>query len=158
MALDVVPVGIARGYPLAPGTVPRPRDRNTTERSYIIVDSTHIAWAAGLFDGEGCITLYRRTKCISRTCSLVLSMTDEDLVYRFKEVVKVGTVSFRKAKNPAYKDQWAWNTQKRQDIITVLKLLHPWFGSRRAQKASEAIELCEQNLLKRKPSIPCRVI
>jgi hypothetical protein len=116
------------------------------------VDSTHIAWATGLFDGEGCITLYNKTVkgYEYRTVQICMTMTDEDLVRRFHDVVQVGNVTFRESKNPRHKNQWAWQTQSRKDIIHVLRMFLPWFGSRRAQKAREAIELCEYKLSKRK--------
>jgi hypothetical protein len=49
-------------------------------------DSERIAWAAGLFEGEGCITE------TNDTLTLRLNNTDESLVQRFRDYVDIGTV------------------------------------------------------------------
>lgn len=52
--------------------------------------SDKIAWAAGLFEGEGCSSWNNRNKRIS----LQLATTDEDVVLRFKRAIgNIGIVN-----------------------------------------------------------------
>lgn len=94
-----------------------------------------IAWAAGLFEGEGCITG-------SAAVQIKLRSTDEDVIRRFHEVVELGQVReenyFRE--NYDYKQQWEWYTNKKSSVITVLEKLLPYLCERRAAKALDALE------------------
>lgn len=98
-------------------------------------DVHQIAWAAGLFEGEGSIVMVRRPDGYWHR-SLNLNMTDEDVVRRFAEVVGVGTV--RKARaplQPHHKQQWHWSCQRWEDIAATLRAFLPYFGDRRRAKA-----------------------
>jgi len=100
-----------------------------------------IAWAAGLFDGEGCINAYRRkTKwgVIVR-----LDMTDEDVVQRFAAIMGVGQVHGpRQAqKGPNRKPLYGWYVQDASDALAVIELLLPWLGIRRKARALEVARI-----------------
>jgi hypothetical protein len=57
-----------------------------------VADSSHdLAWAAGLFEGEGYVE-HRPNGCGRTTRGLGLAMTDLDVVERFQKVVGVGAV------------------------------------------------------------------
>tara|TARA_R100000234_G_C4833456_1_gene107915 strand:+ start:138 stop:476 length:339 start_codon:yes stop_codon:yes gene_type:complete len=105
---------------------------------------TDVAWAAGLFEGEGCITddkkKYRR---------LQLSMTDEDVMEKFVRIVNYGRLNgpyipgkpgFRRAKHKPF---WYWSVGRRSEVLRILKMFIPYFGQRRSQKAIEAISKIE---------------
>ena len=105
---------------------------------------TDVAWAAGLFEGEGCISndkkKYRR---------LSINMTDEDVMKRFVRIVAYGNLKGphlpRKSENPngKYKPFWQWGVGKRSEVLRILKMFIPYFGKRRSQKAIEAINKIE---------------
>lgn len=104
-----------------------------------------VAWAAGLFEGEGCFSIVRvGTTGMSFTASLY--STDRDVVERFGEVVGVGTVR-EKTKGPAWLDhhktQWRWQAGA-DDAVTVARLLMPHLGTRRSKRGLELIEARER--------------
>ncbi len=93
---------------------------------------TNWAWAAGLFEGEGCIG----------PDEVRLKMTDEDVVRRFAAIVGVGTVypPYRQAqlnRLPA----WQWVTARRRNVEIILTRFLPYFGQRRAAKARQTLAL-----------------
>lgn len=108
---------------------------------------TEIAWAAGLFEGEGSInwstgsgTLPERHRPQAR---LVIGMTDRDVLERFARVVGHGTVR-PKAKHrswqPHFKDAWVWEVRTWETVTAVLNMLLPWLGERRSARAHEIFE------------------
>jgi hypothetical protein len=98
---------------------------------------SEVAWAAGLFDGEGCFTLSDgrpRAK---------LNSTDEDVVQRFADIVWVGQVrEERSLEKRGYKRQWEWYTGSKKDVAHIILLLWPWLGQRRREKALEVLGKC----------------
>ena len=107
-----------------------------------------IAWAAGLFEGEGCICVYNRPArgkdSWRRGVTMNLTSTDRDVVEKFASVVGVGSVSTlseaRKAK-PHHKDQFRWLIASAKDVETVIRLFLPHLCARRSRKAHEALEI-----------------
>lgn len=101
-----------------------------------------IAWAAGLFEGEGCFTTQKQQNPKYVMIAARLHMTDEDVVRRFHKVVGVGYVNgpYRHGglgKKPA----WIWATQKTDEVIAVYKMLSPWLGERRRARGAEVIAI-----------------
>jgi hypothetical protein len=101
-----------------------------------------VAWAAGLFEGEGCWFL--QDKLGSMRSRAVLAMTDEDAVRRFADIVGVGAVRPRPTKNPRHKDAWYWFTDSASDFVCVGTLLGPYMCERRLAKLISALEAIPQ--------------
>jgi len=104
-----------------------------------------IAWAAGLFEGEGCITKQPRRPHQPR---LQLASTDRDVVEQFREVIGCGSISLmsrseRLTENP--KPIWAWVAVS-NSAVQVLHELLPYLGKRRSAKAREVIALREEHI------------
>jgi hypothetical protein len=95
-----------------------------------------IAWAAGLFEGEGCIT-YGSSKNYPR---LQLKTTDQDVIERFTIAVGVGKISELNYKTSTGKTIWMWNCGKSNEVRDLLEKFLPWLGQRRTEKAEEALE------------------
>lgn len=92
-----------------------------------------IEWAAGLFEGEGCIA----------PNELILRMTDKDIVERFYEAVGCGYVKEYKnpdKRRPSAKTQYVWRTGKKEDKRTILSAMLPLFGNRRAHRALDVLD------------------
>ena len=95
-----------------------------------------IAWAAGLFEGEGTITHVSRRR---DTFDLVvgLKMTDEDIVRRFDEIVDRGKV-YGPYLPPSHGDRrkpfWYW-VAFGDAGHDVLDLIGAWLGTRRIAQA-----------------------
>ena len=92
---------------------------------------THIAWAAGLFEGEG---------CISANNVLRLQMTDKDVVERFRDIIGFGKIYHYPPRDSSRKETWTWYLQKRVNVRYVLGKLLPYFGQRRAYKALNMLD------------------
>ena len=95
---------------------------------------TDIVWAAGLFEGEGCI--FNKT---FRQRGLALEMTDKDVIKRFVDVVGFGNLHGPRLRKQSTKPYWRWEVCKRTEVLRILKMFLPHFGNRRAKKAIEAI-------------------
>lgn len=93
-----------------------------------------LAWAAGLFEGEGAI--YTTGK--SGT-TLALAMTDEDVVKRFSAVIGLPIkLRHRKGRN-GHKDVAEWRTAKFEYAQAVISLFWSWFGQRRKLQAKTCL-------------------
>jgi hypothetical protein len=99
-----------------------------------------IAWAAGLFEGEGCFTC-RRREGLWPAFVCCLQMTDEDVVRRFAAVVGHGSVYERIDRRPPRRPTYAWSVTG-QTAEAVAELLMPHLGARRSQTARLLIEQC----------------
>lgn len=95
---------------------------------------TEVAWAAGIFEGEGSFSTHTvYGKAYPRAS---VEMNDEDIVRRYHEIVGVGTLLQRKRPDLRY-------ISVVQDIAgfrTLVDLLEPWLGIRRRAKAQQIIE------------------
>ena len=104
---------------------------------------TDIVWAAGLFEGEGCIFTDKYRPNQRR---LTMNMTDKDVMERFVNVVGYGNLNnytYSEAKQSCHKatlkPYWQWKVAKAKEVLRILKMFLPHFGKRRAEKAIEAI-------------------
>jgi hypothetical protein len=97
-----------------------------------------VAWAAGVFEGEGCIsfTTYKDKKYPR----LSVGMTDKDIVERFVAIVGFGSVSGPKQQKPHWKPRYDWQVCNRTEVQRILSMFLPWLGNRRAYKALNALD------------------
>jgi len=97
----------------------------------------NIAWAAGLFEGEGSIMIITRNNN-RKYVRLRIASTDFDVIDKFVKIVKHGgtsictTQSQRKIKH--------WECAKRNETREILNLFIPFLGRRRKEKAIIALE------------------
>lgn len=89
-----------------------------------------IAWAAGLFEGEGCI-VFNKVKACRR---LTLVSTDLDVLEKFQRAVGAGNIRSRRVYGNR-KPCWIWGVSRWPDVERTLKVFLPYFGRRRAAKA-----------------------
>lgn len=100
-----------------------------------------IEWAAGLFEGEGCITTGVDNRANGKTrhhLRLQLGSTDEDVVRRFHKIVGLGSVGgpYADVRKPQYKPTWRWSASYKQAGLALAKML-PYLGERRVARAAE---------------------
>lgn len=98
-------------------------------------------WAAGLFEGEGCLNAYQRAGGKWQVQAR-LAMTDQDVVRRFAEVMGVGSLrgpicSERDNHKPMYE----WYVQSAPGVLRVISLLLPMLGTRRRTRAIEVAQV-----------------
>lgn len=103
-----------------------------------------LAWAAGLFEGEGCFSSWE-TKERNRKLYLhsTLSSTDEDVVKTFQHTIGFGNISGPHAKSnkagKAMKPFWRWRACSFEHNQALIALLWPWLHYRRREKAKEIL-------------------
>lgn len=98
------------------------------------LSTVEIAWLAGLFEGEGCISVK------PNAVRLVVGMTDEDVVRRCRDVTGAGTLRWRTPSQPGWKPQLIWSVGHRRDVSRLLLAMAPLLGERRRSKALQAAE------------------
>jgi hypothetical protein len=101
-----------------------------------VIKENNIAWAAGLFEGEGNISSQWLTD--SRTgfkylkIKISITSTDKDVVEKFCSVVNCSKVNgpFKK-KNINHKDYYTWATCRRTEALRILSEFKPYLCKRR---------------------------
>lgn len=111
----------------------------------------NLAWAAGIFEGEGCINHFSSKN--PRSCRLQLYMTDLDVMERFCQIAGVGEVELcvapsrlRGGRKPIY----VWRISNWDEWYPFAVAMWPWLGERRRAALKEAIERWIT------PTNPCR--
>jgi len=101
-----------------------------------------IAWAAGLFEGEGCISETHTDRPISRRGYQVhLGMCDEDAVNRLEYLFpSPNGLHIRKPPGKdTYLPQYIWSRSSKEGVAEFLEAILPFLCHRRAAKAYEAL-------------------
>lgn len=96
---------------------------------------TDIAWAAGLFEGEGSIYIANIRKYSYPR--LQLKTTDLDVLIRFHNIIIRGRIYKHKPRDlPSYyKQAHNWQLATKSECLEVIKLFWPYLGKRRRQQA-----------------------
>jgi|SRR3990167_3771805 len=100
-----------------------------------------VAWAAGFFEGEGCLSHFAH-RHIPRAS---VSSTDRDVLQRFNDVVLVGRIEPHGLLRVGRKAIWRW-TANSDDAVAVIKLLLPHLGVRRATRARELLRYRDERI------------
>lgn len=90
-----------------------------------------IAWAAGLFEGEGWAGRN------GTTVSLSVNMTDRDVLDRFAVVVGGGNVTGPYDRGARRKPMHQWIAGERETVRRIFALFLPWMGERRSARLRE---------------------
>ncbi len=98
-----------------------------------------IAWAAGLFEGEGCFTLGNQHRDVP-TFHAVLQMVDEDVVRKFHGIIGYGVVHSSTVTSTG-KQIFRWTCTRREHFKAVALTLRPHLGERRRSKVDELLAL-----------------
>lgn len=97
-----------------------------------MVSNTEIAWAAGIFDGEGCISMNRqrastRKDLVTDTYRLVVKVTmgDKPTILRIAQIFGVGTVHNHVGNKAGANASYSWVAQS-QVAKAALCLVRPY--------------------------------
>lgn len=93
-----------------------------------------IAWAAGIFEGEGSIVPTHR-----KSIRLQLHMTDQDIVRRFAALVNAGQVY--SLERGSHKTIYYWTCGQHKAVVAFMDAVWPWLGARRRARWTELLEL-----------------
>jgi hypothetical protein len=100
-----------------------------------------VAWAAGLFEGEGSMYPYRDSKNKERQYPrLDLASTDEDVVRDFARIVD-GRSVYGPIQRGNKKPFWRWQATGKP-AEEVLALFAPYLGERRTARMNEVLAQC----------------
>lgn len=102
-----------------------------------------VAWAAGLFEGEGCWNAYVRPSGKVQM-QVKVGMTDQDVVERLCRIMGCGTVvrsHSRAHRERGDKPLFTWSVYEAERVREVIHLLLPHMGERRTARALEVLEL-----------------
>jgi hypothetical protein len=109
--------------------------------SATLLDREELAWAAGLYDGEGCTSWVRADH---RQPSMSVAMTTEADVRRFHAAVGgLGTVVSRTPPSLGeFRPQWRWRAGGRWACQAVVALL--WFklGQEKRDQYRKVVATC----------------
>ena len=97
--------------------------------------SINEAWAIGLFEGEGCIS-------IPKTCNsaiMTVKTTDLDVAQRLQDIWG-GRLYKVKRSQSNIKQPYVWKLQNKPVVRRILSNIIPHLSERRACKASDAID------------------
>jgi hypothetical protein len=102
----------------------------------------HIIYAAGLFDGEGTVTLTKMNAANQfRAPGVSLSSTTYTLVDFMKSTFGGQIIKLKRAKSQGHKQAWHWQTY-RGSAINVLEQISPYL--REPEKRRRALLILEQ--------------
>src|SRR5438128_9930242 len=94
---------------------------------------TELAWAAGLFEGEGCITFDKRD---ARAYARV-KMCDQEPLQRFAQIIQVGKLyGPYTPKITRHSDYFVWFARNKE-AFAAIALLAPWLSKRRLARLAE---------------------
>lgn len=126
-----------------------------------MASETDIAWAAGLFEGEGCF--YRIQYGTRVYLGLTLEMTDEPIVRRFIAVLRDAGVGGRSKVTSRWRGNEKHATQHAikmsgTSAVKAYALIRPYLGERRTSKADAIVaegEAIAASLIKTAECVQC---
>jgi hypothetical protein len=125
---------------------------NQAKKSYEIsigilekIDSNFIAWFVGFWEGEGCVSLYKKIykkNKIYEDYSLSVSQKEKDILFKIKNTFKFGNVYELGLKNVCSE----WCTHNVGEIIALAKFMLPLIKSPR--RKMQLIKILNQKRIK----------
>lgn len=98
--------------------------------------ANHIAWAAGLFEGEGSFYWDGNQPVME------LGMTDRDVVQRYSDFTEGGWIR-TKERPGKWKTIYIHKLKGRHKVTEIIEAFLPYFGDRRAHKALDILDRLE---------------
>jgi hypothetical protein len=106
------------------------------------VNREKLAWAAGLFEGEGCFSGQAHVNGVvgRRSVRAQVKMSDRDRVELFASIVDVGRVhACKPSPFASHKPVFQWRVTSFEEVQHVVAILWPWLGPRRRARAAEVL-------------------
>lgn len=102
--------------------------------------SEQIAWAAGLFEGEGSASfIVDKRRKNYKYPRLQIKMTDLIILERFCAIVETGQIYTLKPDRKEHKTPYLWIAYGQPALLVGL-MLRPWLGPRRIQQIDELFD------------------
>jgi hypothetical protein len=109
-----------------------------------------IAWAAGLWEGEGCFSM-SRTSTGRIQAQAIISSVDKDVIEKFHKIVEFGTIKIRQPAEGRSEKQvsYVWSVSSISKFSELALMFWPYLGQRRRARAIEIIDLVSKNVDRR---------
>lgn len=93
-----------------------------------------LAWAAGIIEGEGCITLYksRTNSGIAYVMKVTVVNTSLPMLKQLLGIFKCGYIGVRRLQSARHRQTWHWEVTTK-NAEAVLKKLSPYLRTKREQ-------------------------
>lgn len=118
------------------------------------IKRSDLIWAAGLFDGEGCISLSKRSPqrinhAVSYSYVLIvkLAMCHRATIMRIYQMFGVGTLHGQQLQKMYLSKAWIWFCN-REDAEIVIRKIRPWLFTK-AKEADLALEFFSLPLMEK---------
>ena len=103
-----------------------------------------LIFLAGVFEGEGSFGFWGKVGKSNRYLRAQIRMCDEDIVVRFIDYFKLGSISTSLPKNTKHSRSWKWTVAGDRAIDVMLQLT-PYLGIRRQEKFKECCPSYKQS-------------
>lgn len=103
-----------------------------------------ICWMAGLFEGEGTVSIVDSKRNGQPYARVALGMTDLDVIEKLYKISGIGGVEHRKIRPNRTKRMYYWRLNKREEIKLFLSSIKPYMGERRSLRIQEALDLIKE--------------
>lgn len=107
----------------------------------MLYNKEDLAWAAGLFEGEGCFTVRTtgRPSPAAQVCS-----TDKDVVKRFKRIMGFGSIHPYIKNGGKNKTVWVWSASRFETFQATIALFWKRLSKRRKARAKEILKFMKE--------------
>jgi hypothetical protein len=102
-----------------------------------------LIFLAGVFEGEGSFGFWGKENKTNRYLKVQVRMCDEDIVVRFIDYFKLGSITTNLPKNTKHNRSWKWTVSGDKAMEVVLQLV-PYLGIRRQEKFTECCQFYKQ--------------
>jgi hypothetical protein len=102
-----------------------------------------LIFLAGVFEGEGSFGFWGKVGKSNRYLRVQIRMCDKDVVLRFVNYFKLGSISTYLPKNDKHSQSWKW-TVSGDKAIEVMLQFYPYLGIRRQEKFNQCCQSYKQ--------------
>jgi hypothetical protein len=96
-----------------------------------------IAFCAGLFEGEGCIS---RSSNSCNSFAIAIKMTDREPLERFRDIMGAGEITYSPVRHEGHKPQFTYRIANWSEIIKTIEMIRKWLCPRRIRQIEKALE------------------
>lgn len=102
-----------------------------------------LIFLAGVFEGEGSFGFWGKESKSNRYLRAQIRMCDEDIVVRFIDYFKLGSISTSLPKNNKHRRSFRWTVSGNKAVDVMLQL-NQFLGIRRQEKFKECYQFYKQ--------------
>ena len=104
----------------------------------LVASDVELAWAAGLFDGEGTTSVLAAQRDKYKYLRMSVSQKDREVLDKFLAIVKYGKIYKSKTR-----EIHSWDCYRQDQVFLVLNNLWPFLSKKKQEQATKAKEIVE---------------